>query len=48
MEQEAEVSAAAAGADGSSAAIDLLLAESRAGLERVHPEDLAREMPPVP
>lgn len=32
-----------AGADGA-AGIDRLLAESRAGLERVHPEDLDREM----
>ncbi|MDP9882673.1 rhodanese-related sulfurtransferase [Sinomonas atrocyanea] len=32
------------GVDEGRAAIDLLLAESRAGLERVHPEDLDREM----
>lgn len=32
------------GLDEGRAAIDLLLAESRAGLERVHPEDLDREM----
>ncbi|MDQ0260966.1 rhodanese-like domain-containing protein [Sinomonas atrocyanea] len=44
MEQQAEVSAAAAEADDGWAAIDLLLAESRAGLERVQPEDLDREM----
>lgn len=44
MEQQSVVCAAVAGEDEGRAAIDLLLAESRAGLERVRPEDLDREM----